>query len=495
MIEFIGRDAELAELGWALKTRVASLLVVRGRRRIGKSRLIEEFAKPHRYLPFIGLPPNERTTRESELTEFSRQFSSILGLPPVAFPDWGDAFHHLAKVTAQGRVIILLDEISWMGSKDPHFLGKLKTAWDTQFKKNDKLIMVLCGSASTWIEKNILSSTGFVGRVSRTLTLEELPLDYCARFWQHPEGNVSAYEKVKLLAVTGGIPRYLEEIDASQGSEENIKRMCFTRGGLLTREFDQIFNDLFLHDSLAYKRLIGALVSGDKRNREITGEAGMRQTGRVSGYLEELAIAGFLKRDHSWDLKTGFDHPRRSRYRLSDNYMRFYLKYMERRLPQIERGVYRFKSLEHLPEWRPMMGLQLENLVVNSRRAVHEALRLDENSIVNENPWFQPATATREGCQIDLMIQTRFSCLYVCEVRFSTRPIGTEIIKEVQNKIKRLERPRHFSCRPVLIHIGGVTRDLENSDYFGDIVDVSVMLQGAGNRRAGAAGVVPRDKR
>lgn len=231
MIEFIGRDAELAELGWALKTRVASLLVVRGRRRIGKSRLIEEFAKPHRYLPFIGLPPNERTTRESELTEFSRQFSSILGLPPVAFPDWGDAFHHLAKVTAQGRVIILLDEISWMGSKDPHFLGKLKTAWDTQFKKNDKLIMVLCGSASTWIEKNILSSTGFVGRVSRTLTLEELPLDYCARFWQHPEGNVSAYEKVKLLAVTGGIPRYLEEIDASQGSEENIKRMCFTRGG------------------------------------------------------------------------------------------------------------------------------------------------------------------------------------------------------------------------------------------------------------------------
>lgn len=80
------------------------------------------------------------------------------------------------------------------------------------------------------------------------------------------------------------------------------------------------------------------------------------------------------------------------------------------------------------------------------------------------------------------MIQTRFSNLYVCEVRFSTRPIGTEITKEVQGKTDRLERPKHVSCRPVLIHTGGVTRDLENSDYFGDIIDVGTMLQVDGRR-------------
>jgi len=474
---FIGRQAELAELRWALKKRTASLLLVRGRRRIGKSRLIEEFAKPHRLLSIIGLPPNERTTRKSELAEFSRQFSLALGMPPVAFGDWGDAFHHLAKATAQGRVIVLLDEISWMGSKDPTFLGKLKTAWDTQFKRNDKLILVLCGSASTWIEKNILSSTGFVGRVSRTLTLEELPLHHCARFWLDPDGNISVYEKAKMLAVTGGVPRYLEEIDTTQSSEENIKRMCFTRGGLLVAEFDQIFNNLFLHDSPAYKRLLGTLVSGDKDNQQITRSLGSRQTGRLSGYLEELATAGFIKRDYTWDIKTGLDHPKQSRYRLSDNYLRFYLKYMEQRLSQIERGVYRFKSLEHLPEWGPIMGLQLENLVLNSRAALHEALDIDVNSIVNENPHFQSPTLTQSGCQIDFMIQTKFSCLYICEIRFSIRPIGTEIIKEVQAKIDRLKRPKHFSCRPVLIHINGVTRELTDSDYFAHMLDVSKMLQ------------------
>ena len=178
-----------------------------------------------------------------------------------------------------------------------------KRSWDTQFKKNDKLILVLCGSASTWIEKNILSSTGFVGRVSRTLTLEELPLRDCARFWPNADGNIGAYEKAKILAVTGGVPRYLEEIDTIRPSEENIKRLCFTRGGPLVTEFEQIFNDLFLHDSPAYKRLLGALVSGDKDNAGITNALGIRQTGRVSSYLEELATAGFIKRDYTWDLR------------------------------------------------------------------------------------------------------------------------------------------------------------------------------------------------
>jgi AAA+ ATPase superfamily predicted ATPase len=192
---FIGRIVELQELQRFLKKKTASLLVVRGRRRIGKSRLIEEFARSYRFLSFIGLPPTDKTTREEELAEFSRQFSERLSLPRVTFNDWGDAFSYLARETAKGRVVILLDEISWMGSKDPTFLGKLKTAWDIQFKKNDQLILLLCGSASTWIEKNILSSTGFLGRVSQTLTLEELPLQDCAKFWPQNEGHISAYEK------------------------------------------------------------------------------------------------------------------------------------------------------------------------------------------------------------------------------------------------------------------------------------------------------------
>jgi len=180
---FIGRELEIIDLRRYLKKNTASLIVVRGRRRIGKSRLVEEFAKDIKFLSFTGLPPTKETSLQSQLNEFSRQFSEETKMPFARFEDWGAAFTYLASVTQKGRVIILLDEISWMGSKDPDFLGKLKTAWDRQFKQNNKLILILCGSASSWIEKNILSSTGFVGRVSYKLSLEELPLRDCTKFW------------------------------------------------------------------------------------------------------------------------------------------------------------------------------------------------------------------------------------------------------------------------------------------------------------------------
>jgi len=477
MSRFVGRVAELKELKRFLRKKTASLLVVRGRRRVGKSRLVEEFATPHRYLQFIGLQPTRHTTRESELNEFSRQFAVHFDTPPVVFDDWSTAFHHLARLTARGRVIILLDEISWMGSKDTDFLGKLKTAWDSEFKKNDELIMVLCGSASMWIEKNIVASRAFRGRISLKLTLEELPLRDCASFWPEDQGNVSAYEKAKILAVTGGVPRYLEEIDPAIPAEENIKRLCFVRSGLLVTEFKEIFHDLFLHESPFYEKLVATLLLGPKENQKITGALNANPTGRISEYLQELNVAGFIKRDYTWDIKSALDRPRLSRYRLSDNYIRFYLKYMQRNLTRIDRDIYRFKALEALPEWPAIMGLQFENLVLGSRLALHRALELDENSIVTENPYFQTPTTRQRGCQIDFMIQTRFSSLYVCEIRFSAKPIGAGVIEDIQRKIACLQRPKHFSCRPVLIHINGVTPEVAATDYFAAIVDMSGLMQ------------------
>src|SRR5260221_14568122 len=87
------------------------------------------------------------------------------------YQDWSDAFWAVGERVQSGKVLLFFDEISWMGSKDPTFLGKIKNLWDLQLKKNDHLIFIVCGSASAWIEKNILSGTGFVGRISFTFTL------------------------------------------------------------------------------------------------------------------------------------------------------------------------------------------------------------------------------------------------------------------------------------------------------------------------------------
>jgi uncharacterized protein len=190
-----------------------------------------------------------------------------------------------------GKTLLFFDEISWMGSKDPTFLGKIQNSWDQRFKNNDNLVLVVCGSASCWIEENLLSSTGFVSRISYTLTLEELPLSDCGRFW--PSG-ISAYEKFKLLSVTGGIPKYLEEVNPKLSAEDNTKRLCFTHGGFLVEEFEQIFSDIFLRDSEFYKKIAEILCSGRKTIGEIESVLSGDQSGRISEYLWELGLAGFI---------------------------------------------------------------------------------------------------------------------------------------------------------------------------------------------------------
>ena len=146
---------------------------------MGKSRLVEEFARGKKIFNFIGLAPTEFTTAQDERNEFSAQLSRQTGLPAIKTEDWSDLFLLLAAQVKTGRVIVFLDEISWMAHGDDNFLGKLKSIWDLNFKKNPKLILILCGSVSSWIEENILSSTGYFGRVSLKITLEELSLPHC----------------------------------------------------------------------------------------------------------------------------------------------------------------------------------------------------------------------------------------------------------------------------------------------------------------------------
>ncbi|PWU14028.1 MAG: hypothetical protein C5B50_18040 [Verrucomicrobia bacterium] len=98
-------------------------------------------------------------------------------------------------------------------------------------------MLVLCGSVTSWIQDNILNQTGFVGRCSWQFRLPPLALPACNLFWRGKP--VSAAEKLKILSVTGGVPRYLEEIDPAQTAEQNIRRLCFHAGGMLFREFDQ----------------------------------------------------------------------------------------------------------------------------------------------------------------------------------------------------------------------------------------------------------------
>lgn len=471
---FIGREFELEQLEKFKNRKQAGLIVCSGRRRVGKSTLIEKFAEDKTFAEFYGLPPHKTSSVRDQLNNFSKLLSEQFSTPYIQFPDWHDALNMLASLSRKEPIILLLDEISWMASNDKNFAGILKSVWDTKFKKNSQLILILCGSVSSWIEENILRDKGFVGRVSLTIKLDELSLAEANHFWDSTH-FISAYEKFKILSVTGGIPRYLEEIDPKLPAEENIKNLCFTNGAVLVEEFNTIFKDIFEKRATEYKEIVKVLLNKHLQAIEICEKLKTEQTGSFSKKLDDLEESGFITREFVWNMDARKTST--SKYRLRDNYLRFYLKYIEPKLPSINRNLYRELHLESLPDWHSTMGLQFENLVLNNLKSVLQILKISPESFISAAPYFQQRTKRSEACQIDLLIQTRYS-YYVCEIKFK-KSITKQIIPEMLTKMQKLKAPKTVSLRPVLIYVGNLAPGVVSEGFFTNLIDFSCLLEQA----------------
>lgn len=367
-----------------------------------------------------------------------------------------------------------------MAFDDPTFLAKLKTAWDDYFSKNPELTLILCGSVSSWIRDNIINDTAFLGRITLDMSLDELPLNVCNEFWGAQKEKISAYEKLKLLSVTGGVPRYLELIKPNLTAEENIRQMCFIKESMLVKEFKHIFVDIFGKRSPIYESIVGHLVSGKKTADELSNLQKVSYTGTFSGYLNDLTQAGFITQDYTWSLKSG-KISKLNYYRLKDNFLRFYLKYILPNKERINKGHFEECNIASLDGWQTILGLQFENLVLNNYKRIIEILNIKQENIIFDNPFFQRKTARQTGVQIDYLIQTKFNTVYLCEIKFHRNKIKTNIIDEVEKKIKALSLPRNMSIRPVLIHVNGVCDEVIDQQYFCEIIDFSELLDNNAN--------------
>lgn len=302
--------------------------------------------------------------------------------------------------------------------------------------------------------------------------LDELSLPECNEFWHDWPGILAPYEKFKILSATGGVPRYLEELQPNLTAEQNIQQLCFHREGLLFREFNQMFSDLFDKKAEFYKQIVTQLIDSRFAASQVAKALGKFRGGDISDALITLKESGFLARDYTWSLTTQ-QQSKISRYRVSDNYLRFYLKYIHPNAERIKAG-----QMQHLPPgWHGIMGLQFENLVINQGRKLSELLEIGSDSIVHLGSFLQTKQSRRTACQIDYLIQTEFKTLFLFEIKFHQKPIGIDVILEVQNKLNALQLPHGFSCRPILVHVNGVTSGVVDSGFFAKIINFSDLLE------------------
>ena len=470
---FVGRERELESLRALLGKGTASLVACRGRRRIGKSTLFKEFARREKlgFISIEGLGPRKGQTDADQLRNFGERLAEQTRGKVKLPGSWPEAFALLSKrIPKRGRQLVLLDEISWMGRHEPDFPGYLKNGWDDELKHHDNLILVICGSVSSWVRRNLLDSATFGGRFSRDIVLRELPLAQCAAFWRERRADLSSRELLDVLSVTGGVPRYLEEVDPTLSAAENIRLLCFTPDGPLFKDFSAMFGEVFGETVRVKGDVLRALADGPLSLNDIAAALGVERGGSLGASLDELVEAGFVAKDEVLNPRT-WKASRLVRYRLCDNYARFYLKYIEPHYADIKSGRFEFESLTELPGWQTIMGFQFENLVLNRVLDFREQLHLAGVSIRSAAPY---RTTGANGVQVDLLIQTD-DVMFVIEIK-RRKQIKASIVDEVKEKIAKIRRPKHISIRKGLIYDGELAPAIKRTGYFDALVDVGTVI-------------------
>lgn len=477
-MEFLGREQELSELGMLWGKRFGSFVTCRGRRRIGKSTLIETFAavSKARFIKIEGAQPKPGYDNETELTVFAEQLAAQTSAEDSTPGSWLKAFIRLDReIVDSERTVVLLDEISWLGRYDKTFADIVKIVWDNYWSKHDRLIVVVCGSVSGWIKEQFVDNGAFFGRRSLDLVVRELTLGECSKFWGKAAKRLETREIIDILSVTGGVPRYLKEIKPGLSAAENLRQMAFMPNSILRIDFDEMFSDVITKMQLLSGQILRALVGGPLSVAETSAALGTEKCGRISEALAQLEEAGLIASDAYANPETG-SPARELRYRLADNYSRFYLKYIEPEKPIIDKGGYRFVALEALDGWESVMGLQFENLVLNHYPELVKPLHLGNALVESAAPYRRNRKADgRSGLQIDLLIQTKRNN-YVVEIK-RQREIGKEVIAEVEEKLAKLATPRGKSSRPALIYDGHLAPGVETEGFFDAIIPFRELLK------------------
>lgn len=337
-------------------------------------------------------------------------------------------------------------------------------------------MVFICGSYCAWIEKYIEESPAFVGRIDKKIRMKELALNESSKFWNN-NPKISNKEKLKFMLISGGVPKYLSTMNPKDSAEDNILRLCFTAGAFLFKEFPVLFKDAILSKRKYHNKILKLLMKKSKTLTELTEEflsiGDPVDKSNLDDYLKELEQAGFISKTQMYQI--GGDESKFSFYRLSDNYSRFYLRYIEPKKNKVENGTFnQSQGIECWAEYETVMGFQFENLVLNSQELILKSLGV--NGLKSFAPYSQFKTKKMNACQIDLLIEDNYNTIYVCEVKFQ-KEVKTKVISEVKKKIKNLKTPKNYSVRPVLIYSGELPKSIIDSGYFDKIINFEDYLK------------------
>ena len=421
--EFKGRIRELNLLDGLWAAPDATLLILFGRRRVGKTRLITQWIqqRQQRALYWVADP----SSALDHLRSFSQaiyNFANPQAPAPLEFTyaTWQQAWQQVANLAQTERLALFIDEFTYVLEIDPSVAGVLQNMWDHVLKQSN-LFLTICGSHLGMMQRHMLSyQAPLYGRATRQLHLQPIPFGYTQDFFP----NYQADERVAIYAIFGGIPAYWERLNPQHSISDNIRQQLLTPDNVMQSEPRLLLQD-FIQDPHNYVSILRAIAQGDRTQKTISVRTGLAQ-GHVSKYLQVLRDAGFVERRVP---VTAGESSRLGRYHIVDPYLRFYYRFLAARQAQLALGETELALEEikrHLLDFIATHTWEELCREWTLRAGVRGKLDL---------PVDQVGSAWTRQAQIDVVgLNSMEKTLVLGECKWQTKPVGQDVLRDLVHK-------------------------------------------------------------
>lgn len=441
-MKLIARQKEVQELERLYRSERSELVMVYGRRRIGKTFLVNHVFAHRLTFSFVGA---RRQKQEVQLRRFAtqlREYSHSAFAPQLN--SWEEAFNALRslieKRPADERKVIFIDEMPWIDTPRSAFVEALEYFWNAWAAQRDDILFIACGSATSWmVNKLVRNQGGLHNRITAQVYLRPFKLNECEDYLHAMGCQWDRYTTMQCYMAMGGVPYYMSLLNPSRSLAQNIDGLFFAKNAPMREEFDELFNALFNHADkyIRVMEVLAAKREGLLRD-EIIAATGL-SGGSLTKILDNLERCDFVETYMRYK-----NTVRNMLYRISDPYTLFYFKFLNERNTKDEHFWTNNLLSRSVAAWQ---GFSFETICMAHLEQIKK--RLGINGIATTvSTWRKTGTGQEPGTQIDLVIERADRIINLCEMKFSIQPynITKEYEQTLRNRMAIFQAETHTRC-------------------------------------------------
>ena len=465
----IGRKAELEILEDCRTADRSQLVVVYGRRRVGKTFLVREAFDYRFTFTHTGL---EKGAFREQLAAFWNELRRQCGVQCPVPGNWMEAFEALKDAIAassDARKTVFLDELPWMDTKNSGFVAAIEAFWNGWASARKDVVLVVCGSAAAWMTKKVLHNRGgLFNRASRTIRLEPFTLRECEEYVQAEGLAMDRKDIASAYMVFGGSPYYWSLLDKRESLSQNIDRLFFGQTAELADEFGRLYRSVFPSPEpyIAVVTALGRKKAGMTRTELAGSIRGATNDGKLTELLRNLESSGFIRRYS----ETG-NRRKGSVYQLVDNYTLFYFQFVQ---GYSGRDSARWSHMVRSAGRAAWEGLAFERVCLQHSAQIKAALGIGGVE-TSESAW---RCASRDpdvkGAQIDLVIRRADRVVNLCEMKFCSEQfsIDADYAGKLREKIGAFKRETgtRDNCHLTFVTTYGLRRNAHSAMVQSEVV-------------------------